>query len=157
PNIVVIMTDDQDDIDSLDYMPKVQQLLINQGVRFTNSFVNFSLCCESRSTFMTGQLWQNTHVTVFDNASAVGFGVGFVSMQNNSLPVWLQAAGYNTAVMGKYLNNYGLGNEDDNPDTLVPPGWSHIALLPYKDGALNFYNYGLNIDGTVVHYGSSPS
>ena len=36
----------------------------------------------------------------------------------NTLPVWLQAAGYYTAHIGKYLNNYGV----DSP--APPPGWS---------------------------------
>lgn len=44
PNIVVIMTDDQDDTGSMAYMPKVLSLLAERGVTFTNSFVNVPLC-----------------------------------------------------------------------------------------------------------------
>jgi arylsulfatase A-like enzyme len=43
PNIVVVLTDDQEDTGSMAYMPKVQALA-EQGVTFKNSFVNFSLC-----------------------------------------------------------------------------------------------------------------
>jgi hypothetical protein len=43
PNIVVIMTDDQDDTGSMAYMPKVLSLLAERGVTFTNSFVNVPL------------------------------------------------------------------------------------------------------------------
>ena len=31
----------------------------------------------------------------------------FKDKEGNALPVWLKAAGYNTALIGKYLNGYG--------------------------------------------------
>jgi arylsulfatase A-like enzyme len=54
PNIIVILTDDQEDTGSTAYMPNVQALAA-QGMTFKNSFVNFSLCSPSRSSFFTGQ------------------------------------------------------------------------------------------------------
>ena len=59
PNFVVIMTDDQDDTGSIDTMPAVQRLA-QEGITFTNSFVNFSLCSPSRSSFFTGQAESST-------------------------------------------------------------------------------------------------
>ena len=41
PNIVVILTDDQEDTSSMTYLPKLQALAA-QGVTFKDSFVNFS-------------------------------------------------------------------------------------------------------------------
>jgi hypothetical protein len=41
PNIVVILTDDQEDTSSMTYLPKVQALAA-QGVTFKDRFVNFS-------------------------------------------------------------------------------------------------------------------
>ena len=38
PNIIVIMTDDQDDMGTLDVMTNVKSRLLNKGVRFVNSF-----------------------------------------------------------------------------------------------------------------------
>src|SRR5262249_17429700 len=58
PNIVVILTDDQEDTSSMSYLPKVQALAA-QGVTFKNSFVNFSLCAPSRSSLLTGQASHN--------------------------------------------------------------------------------------------------
>src|SRR5262245_27485725 len=58
PNVVVIMTDDQDDSGSIATMPTVQELAKN-GVTFRNSFVDFPLCSPSRATFMTGQTAHN--------------------------------------------------------------------------------------------------
>src|SRR5712691_10384598 len=62
PNIVVIMTDDQEDTGSMAYMPKVHSLLAERGVTFTNSFVNLSLCCPSRASFLTGQAAHNNGI-----------------------------------------------------------------------------------------------
>ena len=54
PNILVVLTDDQEDTGSMAYMPKVQALA-EQGVTFKNSFVNVPLCGPSRASFLTGQ------------------------------------------------------------------------------------------------------
>jgi arylsulfatase A-like enzyme len=58
PNIVVILTDDQEDTGSMAYMRKLHSLA-ERGITFTNSFVNFSLCAPSRSSFLTGEAAHN--------------------------------------------------------------------------------------------------
>jgi len=55
PNIVVIMTDDQEDTGSMGYMPKTHALLAEKGLTFENSFVNLPLCAPSRASFLSGQ------------------------------------------------------------------------------------------------------
>lgn len=38
PNIVVILTDDQDLLlESLNYLPKIEKLLVNKGAKFSNA------------------------------------------------------------------------------------------------------------------------
>ena len=59
PNIVVILTDDQDDTGSMAYMPKTISLVAEHGITFTNSFVNLPLCAPSRASFLTGQYAHN--------------------------------------------------------------------------------------------------
>ena len=59
PNIVVIMTDDQDDTGCMAYMPKTLSLIAQHGVTFKNSFVNLPLCGPSRASFLTGQAAHN--------------------------------------------------------------------------------------------------
>ena len=59
PNIVVIMTDDQDDTGSMAYMPKTLSLIAEHGVTFKNSLVNLPLCGPSRASFLTGQAAHN--------------------------------------------------------------------------------------------------
>src|SRR4029078_5948919 len=106
PNIVVIMTDDQEDTGSMAYMPKTHALLAEKGVTFTNSFVNLPLCAPSRASFLPGQSAHNTGIKANNPVDSGGWG-GFKDKEKNALPVWLKKAGYRTALIGKYLNRYG--------------------------------------------------
>jgi N-acetylglucosamine-6-sulfatase len=146
PNIVVIETDDQT-LESMRVMENVNRMIGNQGARFKNNFVNYSRCCPSRATFLTGQYMHNHHV-LSNTAPTGGFGRFQALHGSNNLAVWLRNAGYYTALIGKYLNQYA----NDPP---VPPGWSEWrAAAPYDQWV---YNYPLNENGTLVHYGTSPA
>ena len=150
PNIVVIMTDDQDDTGSLDFMPQVRQVLINQGLRFTNSFADFSLCCPSRATFLTGQSAHN-HGILDIKPPLGGYG-NFIPQEGNTLPVWLQSSGYHTAVIGKYLNGYGR----DSSETHVPAGWNSYEIFEQVP-ALLYWGYRMNENGIIKTYGSTDA
>lgn len=64
PNIVFIMTDDQDRLlNSVDYQSTVQSELIAKGTEFVNHYTNTALCCPSRSTILRGQTVHNTNLT----------------------------------------------------------------------------------------------
>lgn len=64
PNIVFILTDDQDlHMNSLDYMPHTQKFIADQGTTFKNHFCTNALCCPSRVTLWTGLSPHNTNVT----------------------------------------------------------------------------------------------
>lgn len=64
PNLVFIMTDDQDlHLDSLDYMPKLQKLIGDEGTFFRRHYCTIAVCCPSRVSLMTGKLAHNTNVT----------------------------------------------------------------------------------------------
>ena len=101
PNVLVIETDDQT-VESMRVMDNVNSLIGDQGATFKNSFVNFSLCCPSRSTFLTGQYAHNHGV--LGNAARRRLRPLRVPARDNNLAVWLQNAGYYTAMIGKYLN-----------------------------------------------------
>ena len=104
PNVLVIESDDQT-LKSMRVMSNVNSLIGDQGATFQNSFVNYSLCCPSRATFLTGQYEHNHGVT--DNTAPTGGFGRFESLHgDNNLAVWLQDAGYYTAMIGKYLNDY---------------------------------------------------
>jgi len=145
PNIVVIMTDDQRDADPLTRMPNTQALLVDQGVRFTNSFVVNPVCCASRASFLSGQYSHNNGV--WDNKWGPRPG-GFKAFLNdgNALPVWLQEAGYRTAMIGKYLNGYG----SKETEHYLPPGWDYWwgLVTPFR-----YYDYQANDNGIIRYYG----
>lgn len=151
PNIVVIMTDDQDDRGSMSVMAKVNQLIKNEGITFTNSFTDFPLCCPSRATFLTGQASHNHTILGNDPGTDGGYGK-FHPGAGNSLPVWLENSGYFTAHVGKYLNGYGI----EVPQTTVPPGWSKWVGL-VDPSTYSYYNFVINEDGVIKNYGGAES
>jgi N-acetylglucosamine-6-sulfatase len=145
PNVLVITTDDQTQA-SMSVMPKTRQLIGSHGVTFPNNFVNYSLCCPSRATFLTGQYSHNDGV----RGNQEPFG-GFDHLNStNTLPVWLQNGGYYTGLIGKYLNGYEA-HRNDPGGPLIPPGYSewHGSTRTY-----DYYGYELNEDGTLNTYGS---
>jgi arylsulfatase A-like enzyme len=146
PNVLVIETDDQT-VESMRVMDNVNSLLGDRGTTFSNSFVNYALCCPSRATFLTGQYAHNHQV--MNNVPPQG---GFAKFQelhgDNNLAVWLQDAGYYTGMIGKYLNGY-------SNDPRVPPGWSEWqAVAPDEQ---DVYDYTLNQRGTLIHRGTAPA
>src|SRR5512132_3564323 len=154
PNIVLIMDDDQS-VNLQQFLTKTNAAIAGKGDTFDNSFVNYSLCCPSRSTMLTGQYAHNHGVR--GNQLPTGGYSKLAPTLGNSLPVWLQRAGYYTAHIGKFLNGYGT----TSPDVEVPPGWNEwYGSLDNPDaftgGTYTAYGYTLNENGRIVHYGSTP-
>ncbi|TPX15448.1 uncharacterized protein E0L32_004428 [Thyridium curvatum] len=129
PNIVMIMTDDQDyRLGSTDYQFVLQRLIKAQGVEFLNHYATTANCCPSRASFMRGQMVHNTNITHV-NAPGGNYDKFVASeLDQDYLPHWMNAAGYRTEYIGKFLNGYGLTNYLE-----APKGWHHVdALLdPY--------------------------
>ncbi len=150
PNVVVILTDDQDDR-SLRVMHDTRRLLARHGVKFANAIATYPLCCPSRATFLTGVYAHNHGITSNDAP-----GGGYPAFRREvpprlTLPVRMQRAGYRTAYVGEYLNDYGHANP-----RAIPPGWSQWATLTAGTDK-RMYGYELNVDGELRRYGSAPS
>ncbi|CAK1363583.1 unnamed protein product [Cercospora beticola] len=113
PNIVVVLTDDQDNWGSLDYMPLLQKHITDHGTKFDNHYCTVSICCPSRVNIWTGLTAHNTNVT--DVSPPYGGYPKFVERGFNDdwLPVWLQAQGYNTYYTGKLFNSHSVDNYND--------------------------------------------
>jgi arylsulfatase A-like enzyme len=150
PNIIFILTDDLD-VASIAFMPKLQELLVKQGVTFNNFFVNVSVCCPSRATFSRGQYAHNTKI--FTNKPPSGGYEKYHANgdENSTIAVWLQAAGYRTMHAGKYLNGY----PNTVALTFVPPGWTEWYSA-VKGNPYNEFKYTLNENGKLVEYGTKP-
>jgi N-acetylglucosamine-6-sulfatase len=146
PNVVVVMTDDQTMRD-MRALPRVRRLLGRRGTTFSRYYATYPLCCPSRASFLTGQYPHNHGVlwNFWPEGGYYAFGG-----QDNTLPVWLQRAGYHTALVGKYLNEYG---ERDPRE--IPPGWDDWvgAVDPTT---YSYFGYTLNENGRLRRYGFSP-
>ena len=141
PNIIVVMTDDQA-LSQARHMPNLQRLIARRGTTFTNHFATFPLCCPSRATFLTGQYAHNHGV--LHNAGRFG---GYKRLDHtNTLPVWLQLAGYRTLMVGRYLNGYGTPEHSE--PTAIPPGWSHW-FVPAGNSSQLYLNQTMNLNGVL--------
>ncbi len=140
PNVIVVMTDDQA-LAEMRAMPKTRKLFGAQGVKFSRSYAAQPKCCPNRATFLTGQYPHNHGVR--DNVPPRG---GYQALDHSeTLPVWLDRAGYRTGFVGKYMNGYPEVGD-------IPPGWDEWAAL-VKTG---YYDFTLNVNGRRVEYGSRP-
>jgi N-acetylglucosamine-6-sulfatase len=158
PNILFILTDDMKQRDlSLKYMPNTQSLLADQGVEFTRAYVTRSLCCPSRASTLRGQYTHNHHVWVNVEPSGGFWNFLDQGLENSTIATWLDAPGlpeddgYDTILIGKYLNRYGLTRSGNYaPTTHVPPGWDewHAWEGNYQSDT----NYDINENGQIVRY-----
>ena len=148
-NIVLILTDDMDNT-LMPYMPKTNQLIGEQGATLDNYFITTPVCCSSRASMLRGQYAHNTDIL----QNSPGFARFYkLDEEKDTLNVWLQNAGYRTALFGKYLNNYPV----NAGKTYVPPGWTDwAAFVSNRDEGNFFYNYTMNINGELVDFSDSP-
>lgn len=149
PNIVLVITDDQP-FDTLPSdppaMPWLQSQLADASghwLNFTNAVVSTPLCCPSRATILTGRYARRTGVQ--------NNNLGYLLNETDTLPVWLQGAGYRTALIGKYLNEYPW---DRGP--YVPPGWDRWLAKTNDSEATTYYGYGLVDQGMFRRVGRGP-
>jgi len=77
--------------------------MADKGMTFDNAFVTSSLCCPSRSTILTGQ-YPHNHL-VRSNVPPRGGFKKFreLGLERYTVATWLDDAGYETALFGKYL------------------------------------------------------
>lgn len=133
-NVVLILTDDHR-FDAIGFAGhpflKTPHLdaLARGGAHLRNAFVTTSLCSPSRASILTG-LYMHRHGVV-DNNHPVREGLTF-------FPQHLQAAGYETAFVGKWH----MGSDSDAPQ----PGFNH--WVSFKGQGTYWPNpNGLNVNG----------
>jgi len=167
PNIVFILTDDED-YASAQLLPSLKSQLIEKGASFDNDFVGNSLCCPSRSTILTG-LYAHNHDVENNNPPKGGyekFAAG--GLEKKTIAYSLQQNGYTTGLFGKYLNHYP-GNADDpnrTPagwdewhawgDTLGQAGDENNSNTGDTESNAAYYDYKLIENGKIASYGDSP-
>src|SRR2546428_6242622 len=160
PNIIFVLADDFA-MNLIPYMLQSPhgglQSMMSEGTTFSNYFVSNSLCCPSRSSIFTGKFPHNTGV--FTNTWAPLKGRtdgGFGAFNNNknkdqlhTFALALHQAGYQTAMLGKYLNGY---EPWDTEPYNAKNAWKNVWGWHEWDVAGNGYpefSYDLNQNGTV--------
>ncbi len=133
PNLLVVMVDDQT-IGSFtdEVMPTTLDFFDGGGSTFDQAIAAPPLCCPARAGFLTGRYAQNHGVVEND--------IGYATMRGKkeTFPVALQAAGYRTAMIGKFLNGY-----ERVAGTEPAPGFQRWnALVGYAD----YFNYEITGD-----------
>jgi arylsulfatase A-like enzyme len=140
PNLLMITLDDAA-WEEMQYLPHVQELMADGGMTLADGLSPTPVCVPARATLLTGQYAQN-HGAVTIN----GEGGGFTAFEDDddTLPVALQEAGYDTMFLGKYLNGYTEEHVDHEP-----PGWT--VWRPTVDfSTYDFADPELLVDGEVV-------
>jgi N-acetylglucosamine-6-sulfatase len=154
PNIVFILADDMRKDDTR-YMPKTRSLLRERGMGFRNAFVSHPLCAPSRATIMRGQYSHNTGVWSNSSSDSSSTSIGgweayqHNGNENDNVATRLQDAGYRTGFFGKYLNGY-------TNTTFIPRGWDRW-FAPFSSGDLHYFDYDVNDQGTIRHFGTQDS
>jgi N-acetylglucosamine-6-sulfatase len=148
PNVVVLMTDDQGP-EMMRALPTVTREIGRPGVTFTDALISYPLCCPSRATLLTGEYAHN-HGTKGNNGQSGGGYANLLEPRHN-LATWLQADGYHTHFVGKWLN--GL-----RQPRVAPAGWTSWNALVGAggEGLSSFYDYDVfEPDGSPRHYGDA--
>ncbi len=142
PNLLMITLDDAAWGDMV-HMPRLQELLVDQGVTLRGALAPNPICVPARSSLLTGQHSHNHGA--WNTTSDAGHGLDALD-DSSTIATWLQDAGYDTFFLGKYPNGYTDG-------TVVPPGWTGWRGL-VDPTTYNFVRPTVSMDGVEETFGT---
>jgi arylsulfatase A-like enzyme len=132
PNVLVIVTDDQR-AGTLRHMPVTRRLFARGGVNFRRAYATTPVCCPSRASIFTGRYAHNHRVLTNQAGQAEKLD------QRTTIQYFLHRAGYITAMVGKYLNRWGLHR--------APPYFDRYAV--FHGGNRGYYGASFDVNGSL--------
>ena len=143
PNVVILFTDDQGTLDarcfgSQDLQTPNIDKLAKTGVRFTQAYAH-TVCCPARAALLTGRHPQRSGVNTWMQGDMKGKAGRNMALEEITLAETLKAAGYRTALFGKWH----LGAHRDHG----PMKQGFDEFFGIRDGFIdNFNHYFLHGD-----------
>lgn len=119
-------------------MKETRRLFADSGVAFKNAFATTPVCCPSRATVFTGQYVHN-HGLLTNGESDLP--------QSETIQRYLDNAGYQTGIFGKYLNAWDI---EDNP-----PHFDKWAV--YKNSSQVYGRTTWNVRGNLSQISDYPT
>lgn len=163
PNIVWFLTDDVDQLLGGSFpatagatpMPRTKALMQEQGMMADNFYIHTPICSPSRSELVSGRYFHNIKKTGHIPGYANGMHVDYDLVNANTFFVQLKAAGYATAMFGKYLNNVPAQTPPGIDAWLANGGGNYIAPAFNTAGIAEFGFPDGKWQGTVNDYTTS--
>ncbi len=147
PNVVLFLLDDTNPIDGRLWSdptltPTLYDIFVAHGVHMPNAIDDTSLCCPARSTLLTG-LHSFNHGVVHNDVR--------LFHPQELLAVELGNAGYQTMLIGKYLNKPEYLTGDLWTQNAAPWSVFDVFTSKYNGDVGYFYDYTMTTkDGQVL-------
>ena len=134
PNIIYVMTDDQDvELGGMTPMPLTRKLVGEAGAIGENFYIQTPICCPSRTETLSGRMYHNVLSDDLSGCMHVN-STGYIFQHSASLFPALQSAGYMTGGFGKIINGqqkvFAPGND---PSKAITNGWDWLSV-PMDEG-----------------------
>jgi len=137
PNVVIVFTDDQGTLDancygSTDLHTPAMDRLAREGVRFTQAYAH-TVCCPARAALLTGRHPQRSGVNTWTQGDMHAADGTNMALDETTLAESLAAAGYRTALFGKWH----LGARRD----FGPTRQGFDEFFGIRDGFIDNFNH----------------
>lgn len=158
PNIVLLLTDDQDLL--LGGMSPLARTIafLSDGVYLKNFFVTTPICCPSRSTLISGRFphnfLYNESVKDSQDPSCMAMNSSSADFEQKSIAVYLKKLGYRTGQFGKYLNPGGMKYYCSETNATDLPGFDRWFTMCNDN---QYFKNKISDNGELKTYGTDLS
>lgn len=143
PNILLVTLDDAAPAD-LEHLPYTRELVGERGVTLDNLVAPTPLCTPSRASLLTGKYAHNHGMLTVGGPHGDAASFASSGAHDETLPVWLDRAGYDTFQTGKWMAGY----ERRLPASAAEPGWDRWE--PATVGTYDFFDTRFFVGGAEV-------